>query len=113
MTTSDFSPENSNIHYGTSTRRALMQSGIAAFVMFGVSWSAGSLLTTSAALTPQGILMSQTFRQDSALLAARVELFILRASIPEIAILKQEMVAIPPDAVPISTGQAAEVLAGG
>ena len=56
--------------------------------------------------------MSSNPPQDSALLAAHVELFVLRASIPTSATLKGGLVAVAPESVPVSTNRAAEILAG-
>jgi hypothetical protein len=55
--------------------------------------------------------MSARPLQDTALSAAQVELFVLRASIPPSATLGG-LVAIAPETVPVTTDRAAEILAG-
>ena len=75
-------------------------------------WSVGLLLMAPPGAIGQGGLMSVTPPQDSAVSAAQVELFILRASIPPSATLRGGLVAIGPDSVPLAADRAAEILAG-
>lgn len=55
--------------------------------------------------------MSANAPQDSALQAAHVELFVLRASVSASQVLKGSSVAFAPAGVPVSTSRAAEILA--
>jgi len=55
--------------------------------------------------------MSANRPQDNALLAAQVELFVLRASTPPSAPLKNGLIAVAPVTVPVTGERAAEILA--
>lgn len=92
-------------------RLSLMKSEMRLVVAGARIWSLGLLLMAPRGAIGQGGLMSATPPQDSALSAAQVELFILRASIPPTATLSGGLVAIGPDSVPLAADRAAEILA--
>ena|SRR2546426_8895580 len=90
---------------------ALTVEGVRLCVIHARTWSARLLLMAPAAALCQGGMLRPDQTPDSAILAAQVELFVLRASVPLSGARKKDLVAIAPATKPVAADQAAEILA--